>query len=85
MPCANRFPLVLDCQIPRQMRLLIIQRALRNRRSGIAAIRARVIVPVSSPDFIGEYTITPTLCCPQYGKISAQSPGEMIEYGAAGR
>ena len=36
-----------------------------NRPRACAATRSRVIVPVSRPDFIGEYTITPMLFAPQ--------------------
>ena len=45
------------------------------------AMRSRVIFPVSSPDCIGEYGMTPMLCSRQYGRISCSISGRSIEYG----
>jgi hypothetical protein len=40
--------------------------ALRRKSSeGNAATRSFVMLPVSSPDFMGEYTIAPIPCCAQ--------------------
>src|SRR5271154_3823835 len=39
------------------------------------------MVPVSNPDFIGEYTIVPMLCFKQNGRISVSTSGEIAEYG----
>src|SRR5205814_9760290 len=48
----------------------------RQSSSGRVAIRSRVMAPLSSPDAIGEYTITPILCCKAKGRTEVSRSEE---------
>ena len=45
----------------------------------MALIRSAVILPVSRPDFMGLYTITPMPRSAQWGSSSFSTSGEMME------